>query len=110
EGLYGVTSYAVARRTREIGLRMALGAERRQVLALVLADGARLTVLGVIAGFAGALLVTTVMKRLLFGVTPYDPLTYIVVAALLSAITLTACYLPARRAINIEPLTALRTE
>jgi putative ABC transport system permease protein len=110
EGLYGVTSYTVARRTREIGLRMALGAERRQVLTLVLAEGARLTVLGVVAGFAGALLVTSVMKRLLFGVTPYDPLTYVVVAALLSVITLTACYLPARRASNIEPLTALRTE
>ena len=109
-GIYGVTSYGVAQRTREIGIRAALGASRGDVLALVLGRAARLAVLGIGAGLLGAWALTRVMTKLLFGVQPTDAATFIVVAALLLAVTLLASYLPARRALAIDPLRALRTE
>jgi putative ABC transport system permease protein len=107
-GLYGVLSYAVAQRTHEIGLRMALGAQVRDVLKLVVVRGMKLTLLGLAIGLAGAIVLTRVLKTLLFNVSTTDPLTFASVAGLLLGVTLLACYLPARRAIEVDPLVALR--
>jgi putative ABC transport system permease protein len=109
-GLYSVIAYAVSQRTHEIGIRMALGAQSRDVLRLVMAQGMAYVVLGVIAGLAGALILTRALTSLLFGVSPTDPLTFAGVALLLSGVTLVACYLPARRATQIDPQVALRQE
>jgi predicted permease len=109
-GIYGVLSYMVGQRTREIGVRMALGAQRFDVLSMVLRDGARMTMVGVIIGLVGALGLTRLMATMLFGVKPTDPITFISVAVLLSAIALMACYLPARRAMKVDPMEALRHE
>jgi predicted permease len=108
-GLYGVMSYSVSSRTHEIGVRMALGAQRADVLRLVLGDGGRLVGLGVAAGLAAAVLVTRLMRALLFGVSPTDPVTYMAVVAALSLVALIACWLPARRAVRTDPLDALRS-
>jgi predicted permease len=109
-GVYGVVSYAATQRTQELGVRMALGASPRQILALLLKQGAQLVAAGLLFGLAGAWLLTRAMSHMLVGVSPSDPLTYISVAALLSYITLLACWIPARRAMRVDPMVALRYE
>ena len=109
-GMYGVISYAVAQRTREIAIRMALGAERRSVFAMVLRQGSRLAALGIAIGVAVALIATRLMTRFLFGVRPTDPLTFGTVVTLLVAIALLASYIPAMRATRVDPMVALRSE
>jgi predicted permease len=109
-GIYGVISYLVSQRTREIGVRMALGAQRHDILNLVLSHGARMTVLGAAIGIAVSLGLTRLMASELFGVTPYDPVTFASVAVLLMAVGLAACWIPARRAMRVDPMVALRYE
>ncbi len=109
-GIYGVMAYSVAWRTHEIGTRMALGAQQKDVLRLVLGQGARLTIAGVIIGVIAALVLTRFMASILFGISSSDPLTFAGVAILLSFIALAACYFPARRAMHIDPMVALRYE
>jgi len=109
-GVYGVLSGRVVERTREIGVRAALGASRRGILAMVLGQGLALTVIGIAAGVVGALAATRALTSLLFGVTRLDPLTYVGVAVLLAAVSVLACWFPARRAASIDPMTALRAE
>jgi predicted permease len=109
-GLYGVISYLVAQRTREIGVRLALGAQTRDVIGLVMRQGARLTAVGIGLGLLGALAFTRVLASLLFGVSTRDPLTFSGVAALLAAVALLATWLPARRAARVEPIVAIRNE
>jgi len=109
-GIYGVISYSVAQRTREFGLRMALGAQRAEVLSLVLKRGMLLGLIGVIVGLAGALSLTRFLSGLLFGVTPTDPITFGAVSLLLAAIAFLASYIPARRATKVDPMEALRHE
>ena len=107
-GIYGVLSYVVAQRTREIGIRMALGARRSNVLGMVLREGLGLLALGVVLGLGGAMALTRLLQSLLYAVSPTDPGTYAAVVALLSAVTLAACLVPARRATRVDPLEALR--
>jgi putative ABC transport system permease protein len=107
-GLYGVVTYSVTRRAPEIGIRMAVGAQRSDILRMVLAEGLRLALAGVIAGGAGALLLTRLLERFLFATTTTDPLTYLGAPALLIAIALIACFVPARRAMRLDPIAALR--
>jgi predicted permease len=109
-GIYGVLSYLVGQRTQEIGVRMALGAERFHVLRMILTDGARMTLLGIGIGVVAALGLTRLMSSMLFGVKATDPPTFIVVAFTLCAIALLACYVPARRAMKVDPMLALRYE
>jgi predicted permease len=109
-GIYGVISYAVSQRTREIGIRMALGAQRGQVQGLFVRDGLLLIGIGVALGLGVAGGVTRMLQALLFGVSPIDPRTYAVVSAGLAAAALLACYLPARRATAVDPVRALRSE
>jgi putative ABC transport system permease protein len=109
-GIYGVMAYFVSQRTGEIGLRMALGARTRDLLGLVMFQGGRLIALGVLAGVAGALLLTRFLDRLMFGISTTDPLTMIATVVLLAATAVAACLLPARRAIKVPPMTALRAE
>jgi ABC-type antimicrobial peptide transport system permease subunit len=109
-GLYGLVAYSVARRTHEIGIRMALGAERVNVLKLVVGEGLDLTLVGVGLGIAGALVLTRFLSSLLYGVNPADPLTFVVVPLILVVVAVTASYIPARRATRVDPMVALRYE
>ena len=109
-GIYGVVAYSVSQRTREIGVRLAIGAERRDVLALVIGGGMKLAAVGVAIGLAGALGLTQLITTMLYNVTPFDPLSYAVTASVLLTIAAIACYMPARRAMNVDPLVAIREE
>jgi putative ABC transport system permease protein len=109
-GIYGVMSYMVGKRTNEIGIRMALGAQPRDALRLVVGHGAKLAFFGIVIGAAGALALTKLMTGLLYGVRAYDPLTFVAVAILLALVALLACYIPARRAMKVDPMVALRYE
>jgi putative ABC transport system permease protein len=107
-GIYGVMSYLVAQRTHEIGVRVALGAGPREILRMVLLRGLKTTGIGLAVGIAASLALTRLIGRFLFGVKNTDPVTYAVVALVLMAVALAACYVPARRAARVDPLVALR--
>ncbi len=109
-GLYGVISYSVTRRTSEFGIRMAMGAERGDVVGLVLKQALTLAAIGVVAGAIGALVLTRLIRGLLFGVSSFDPMTFAAMAAVLLGVTALACVVPARRATKVDPLVALRYE
>ncbi|MGH7247590.1 MAG: FtsX-like permease family protein, partial [Pseudomonadota bacterium] len=109
-GIYGVISYSVAQRTHEIGVRMALGAQRSDVLRMILAQGAKIAGAGVVIGISGAFGLTRLMANLLFSVSAADPLTFAAVAIMLLLVAMLACYIPARRALRVAPMIALRYE
>jgi predicted permease len=109
-GIYGITSYTVAQRTHEIGIRLALGAQLSDVLKLVLSHGLKLTIIGAAIGILGAFIATRAITSVLYGVSPTDPLTFVVVGGLLVGVALIACYVPSRRATRVDPLVALRNE
>jgi len=109
-GIYGVLAYSVSQRTREIGIRMALGAQRSSVVALVLGESAALTAVGIALGVAGAAAATRYLEGMLFGLTPLDPATFVAVSLLFAAVAALAAWVPARRATAVSPLTALRCE
>jgi putative ABC transport system permease protein len=109
-GIYGVMAYAVGQRTREIGVRMAMGAQPGNVLGMVLKQGLRLALIGVVLGVGASLALTRLMTSMLFGVKASDPITYVAVAAGLAAIALAACWIPAWRATRVDPVIALRYE
>jgi putative ABC transport system permease protein len=109
-GIYAVLAYSVARRTHEIGVRVALGAGRADVVRLVLAQGLRVTAIGIVFGVAGALGLARFLRSLLYEVQPTDPLTFVAVLLLLVSVAVAASYLPARRAMRVDPMVALRYE
>jgi putative ABC transport system permease protein len=109
-GIYSVMSYAVSRRTNEIGIRVALGASRGDVLLLIVRQALLLALIGSVIGIVGALALSRLMASQLYGVRPTDPVTFISVAALLMIVALAASYIPARRAMRVDPMTALRYE
>ena len=109
-GVFGTVAYAVSRRVREIGIRVALGAAHQDVLRLIVRQGMRPVVIGMAIGLAGAAAVSTLLATMLFGLSPYDPVSFLLAPAALFLIALAACYVPARRALRVEPTTALRTE
>jgi putative ABC transport system permease protein len=109
-GIYGVMSYSVTQRTHEIGIRMAIGARPRDVFTMIMGQGMKLAVIGVVIGLVGAFALTRLMASMLFGVEPTDATTFASIAALLIAVALLACYLPGRRATRVEPTISLRYE
>jgi ABC-type antimicrobial peptide transport system permease subunit len=109
-GIYGTISFLVSERTREIGVRLALGANRGAILKMVLRQGVTLALAGAALGLMGALILSHLMAGLLYGVTPHDPLTFVGVTLVLSAVALAACYIPAHRATRVDPLVALHYE
>jgi putative ABC transport system permease protein len=109
-GVYSVIAYATARRTREIGIRMALGAQRQNILGLIVGQGARMALAGVALGSITSFALTRLLASMLFEVKPSDPLVFVAVSALLLAVTLLACYIPARRAMRVDPMVALHYE
>jgi ABC-type antimicrobial peptide transport system permease subunit len=109
-GLYGVLSYGVARRTQEIGLRMALGARRIEVMGIVLGQSTKLTMAGITLGLAGTAIGVRYLAGMLYGVKPFDPFTFIAVVATFAIVTTLAAFVPARRATKVDPLVALRAE
>jgi ABC-type antimicrobial peptide transport system permease subunit len=109
-GLYGLISFMTAQRSYEIGIRMAFGASEGDVLKLIIGQGMALTLAGVAIGFLASLALTRLMQKLLFGISPTDPITFVVIAVVLCAIPLLACYIPARRATKVDPMVALRYE
>jgi len=109
-GIYGVMSYQVAQRTGEIGIRMALGAQRSDVLRMILDGGARLTASGLFLGFAGAVSLSSLLRSQLYGIGPNDPLTFCEVLLVVALVALVACFIPTRRATRVDPLVALRYE
>jgi ABC-type antimicrobial peptide transport system permease subunit len=109
-GLYGVIAFMATQRTREIGVRMALGAKRVDILQLILSEGIRLIMIGVAMGLVAALALSRVLKSLLFSVSPHDPISYVAVTVLLAFVALLAILVPARAAMKVEPMSALRME
>ena len=109
-GVYGVLSFLVSRRTREIGIRLALGAQRRDVLWLIMKEGAKFSLIGVSLGLACAVGITRLLASELYGVSPADPATFLTASVLMAAVTLLACYIPTRHAMNVDPPVALRSE
>jgi len=109
-GIYGIISYSVAERTKEIGIRMALGAGHQDVIRMILLQGARIASAGLIMGIFAAFGLTRYLATLLFSVSPADPSTFAVVGLVLALVALLACYIPARRALRVDPMTALRYE
>jgi putative ABC transport system permease protein len=109
-GVYGVLSYAVSQRTQEIGVRLALGASRQNVFAMIVGHGARLAAIGILFGVAGAFGVTRVVRSLLYNVSATDPLSFVATAVFLVLVAVLASYVPARRATSVDPLIALRAE
>ncbi|MEO7085477.1 MAG: FtsX-like permease family protein, partial [Gemmatimonadaceae bacterium] len=109
-GIYGVVQYSVERRVQEIGVRMALGARSREVVTLIVAQGMRPVIVGLVAGLGVSLALSSVLRQMLYGVSPRDPRTLIAVSAVLAVVALVASYLPARRATRIDPLAALRSD
>jgi putative ABC transport system permease protein len=109
-GIYSVVSYATSRRCTEIANRMALGAQRSSVMMLVLGQGAKLVITGIVIGLAASFMLMQFLRTLLFGISDSDPVTLIAVAALMAVVALVACYLPVRRALQTDPLAALRVD
>jgi ABC-type antimicrobial peptide transport system permease subunit len=109
-GIYGVLSFFTAQRTREVGVRMAMGATPRDILGMVMREGLSLVAAGAVAGLAGTLAATRLLSALLFGVSPTDPLTIAATTMALSGVALVACYVPARRATRIDPIQALKSD
>jgi ABC-type antimicrobial peptide transport system permease subunit len=109
-GAYGLLSHAVRQRTREMGIRLALGSQRRDVLSLVMRDGMRLAAGGTLLGIAGALLLGRLLSGMLYGIGPSDPATYLSITVVILAVALVACFIPARRATRVQPTEALRYE
>jgi putative ABC transport system permease protein len=109
-GVYGVLAYAMTQRTREFGIRMALGAKRRDLFGMVLRQAVAIVAIGIVLGVAGAMAMTRYLSGMLFGLTTLDPLTYAIVAVTFAAVAMLASYLPARRATKVDPLAALRYE
>jgi len=109
-GIYGVMSYSFSQRTHEVGIRLALGAQRLDIVRLALGEGLRIVVIGLATGLVGAAVLTRFFRSMLFNVTPTDPTTLLSVSALLAGVALCACYIPAKRATRVDPLVALREE
>ena len=109
-GIYGLTAYTMNQRTREIAIRMALGAQRAEILRMVIGGGMRLVLIGICIGVAAALGLARFLSNILFGVKPTDPMTFVSVVTMLLGVAMLACYLPARRATKVDPMVALRHE